>query len=86
MLAPKESRNLKKTTKRLGWFLVCVFVLCLVESYLLVLAGISPVVNGIIVIITAALLYLVFLVICAKIDKKREREGAESPSKDPFSR
>ena len=86
MFVPKESRNLKVTMKRLAIFLAVVFVFCLVESYLLILAGVSPVVNGVIIILTATVFYLVFLVICAKIDKKKAKERAENPNKDPFSK
>lgn len=85
MLAPKESKTLRKSLKRTMWFLVGIFLFCLLESYLLVLAGVSAVVNGVIIILTATVFYLVFLVICAKIDKKKEKKRLESSSKDPFS-
>ena len=86
MLARKEGRDLRKTIKRTLWFLVAIFLICLPESYLLILAGVSPVVNGVIIIATAAIFYLIFLIICAKIDKKREQDRLESSSKDPFSK
>lgn len=86
MIAPKESKALKKNTKRLLWFLLGIFLFCLLEAYLLVLAGVSPVVNGVIIISTAGVFYLIFLLICAKIDKKRERDRLESSNKDPFSK
>lgn len=85
MIAPKESRNLRKGIKRTLWFLLGIFVFCLVEAYLLQLAGLSAVLNGFVIIVTAAVFYLVFLVICAKIDKKKERERIENKTKDPFS-
>ena len=86
MLVPKESRNLKKQFKRTLWFLVGIFVFCLVESYLLILAGVSAVWNGVIIISTAAVFYLIFLCICAKIDKRKKKEEVETKTKDPFSR
>ena len=86
MIAPKESKTLRKTLKRTMWFLVGIFVFCLVECYLLILAGLSAVWNGIIMIVTASVFYLIFLAICAKIDKKREKRDAEEKHRDPFSR
>lgn len=86
MLAPRESKSLKKSTKRLMWFLIVMFVFCLAESYLLLLAKVSAVVNGVIVVATAGVFYLVFLVICAKIDKKKLRDQQEKAAKDPFAK
>ena len=86
MLAPKESKTLRKTLKRTMWFLVGIFAFCLVECYLLQLAGLSAVVNGFVIIVTAAVFYLIFLLICAKIDKKKELRRVEEKTKDPFSR
>lgn len=86
MIAPKESKNLRKSLKRTMMFLVGVFIFCLVESYLLQLAGLSAVWNGFVIIVTAAVLYLIFILICAKIDKKKEQKLRENKSKDPFSR
>lgn len=85
MIAPKESKSLRKTLKRTSWFLVGVFVVCLAECFLLQLTGISAVWNGFILIVTASILYLLFLLICAKIDKKREKRDAEEKHRDPFS-
>ena len=86
MIAPKESRTLRKSLKRTMWFILGIFVFCLVESYLLVLAGVPALWNGFIIIVTAGVFYLLFLWICAKIDKKKERERVENKAKDPFSR
>ena len=85
MLAPKESRGLRRQFKRTMWFLLGIFVFCLVESYLLILAGVSAVWNGVIIVLTATVFYLIFLLICAKIDKKRKREEVENKTNDPFS-
>lgn len=86
MIDRHEGKNLRKTIKRTLYFMVAIFIICLPECYLLILAGLSAAVNGIIIICTAAVLYLLFLIICAKIDKKRERDRLESPTKDPFSK
>lgn len=86
MIVPKESKSLRKTLRRTMWFLVGIFAFCLVESYLLLLAGVPAVWNGFIIIVTASVFYLIFLAICAKIDKKKEKREAEEKHKDPFSR
>lgn len=86
MLERHEGKNLRKTIKRTLYYLVVAFVVCLPISYLLILAGVSAVVNGIIIICIVAFFYLIFLLICAKIDKKKERDRLESSSKDPFSK
>ena len=86
LLSPKESRDLKKTYKRIGFFLLGVFLfdafICfLFYSY----TQVSSVVVGIIVIAITTVLYLLFSLLCAKIDKKREEKKAKSTKKDPFS-
>ena len=86
MIERHEGRNLRKMIKRTIYFLIVAFIICLPEGYLLQLAGLSAVVNGIIIICTVAILYLIFLIICAKIDKKREKDRLESPTKDPFAK
>lgn len=86
MIAPKESRNLKKSLKRTMWFIIGIFIFCLIECYLLdYYAKIPAVWNGFIIIVTAAVFYLLFLLICAKIDKKKASEEVENKTKDPFS-
>lgn len=67
MVNPQEGKNLRKTIKRTIYFLVVAFIVCLPISYLLMLAGLSAVVNGIIIICAVAIFYLIFLIICAKI-------------------
>ena len=87
MIAPKESKTLKKSIKRTMWFLIGIFAFCLLEGYLLgYYAKVPAVWNGVIIIATAGVFYLVFLIICAKIDKKKERRAVEHKAKDPFSR
>ena len=86
MLKPNESRNLKKQYKRILIFLSIFFVFALVLCYLLMLAGISPVLNGFIIIVCASIFYLLFLFICAKIDKRKARKQLEDPTKDPFTK
>ena len=84
MMTPKDSRDLKKTSKRLMWFLIAVFIFDAFICFLLIkYADMHPAVNGLIIICITGLLYLLFLAICAK--KKQERI-AKSGKKDPFSK
>lgn len=87
MLKPTERRDLKKNTKRLSIFLVSVFILDAFVAFLLFkYTKIHSVLCGFIIIVITAILYLLFLIICAKIDKRKEKRLAESGKKDPFSK
>lgn len=87
MMTPKDSRDLKKTSKRLMWFLIAVFIFDAFICFLLIkYADMHPAVNGLIIICITGLLYLLFLAICAKIDKKKQERIAKSGKKDPFSK
>lgn len=86
MLHPKESRDLKKTYKRLCVFLVIAFVIDAFLAFVLFkYAKISEVVCGVIIIVWTALFYLLFLLICAKIDKRKKQRIEKEGKKDPFS-
>lgn len=80
----KSGRDLRRNYKRLMIFLVSFFIFALVFCYLLMLAGLSPVLSGFIIIVCAGIFYLLFLFICAKIDKKRANRMQEEATKDPF--
>ncbi len=84
-MLPKESRDLKKQYKRMIWFVAIVFIFAAVICYLLILAGLSPVASGAIIIVIVGILYLLFLFICAKIDKKKAAKQKKQESRDPFS-
>ena len=87
MLKPEESRNLKKTQKRLAIFLAIVFLFDVFIAFLLFkYTKIHSVLCGVIICVVTALLYLLFLVVCAKIDKKKEERLKEKGHKDPFTR
>lgn len=86
MLLPKEGRDLRKTSKRLMWFLIGVFLLDVFICFLLFYyTDMHPALSGFIIICITALLYLLFLWICAKIDKRRKEKLEKSGKKDPFS-
>lgn len=88
LLKPTESRDLKRTYKRLGWFLlgallIDAFIAFLFYKYV---PSISPVLCGFIIIVITSLLYVCFYLICYKVDKKRKEKLEKSGQKDPFTR
>ena len=86
MLKPKESRDLKKTTKRLGIFLLFALVLDAFLAFVLYkYTKINEVLCGFVIIVFTSLLYLLFYLICAKIDKKKKERIEKAGKKDPFS-
>lgn len=82
----KDSRDLKRKYKRMLIFLAIIFVVELVLCYLLMMAGLSNVLCGVIIVLTASIFYLLFLFICAKIDKKRAERLEKEATKDPFTK
>lgn len=87
MLMPKESRDLRKTMKRLGIFLLIVFLFDVFICFLFYrYTELSGVLIGFIIICITAVLYLLFLLICARIDKKKKERLEKSGKKDPFTK
>lgn len=82
----KDSRDLKRKYKRMLIFLAIIFVVELVLCYLLMMAELSNVLCGVIIVLTASIFYLLFLFICAKIDKKRAERLEKEATKDPFTK
>lgn len=82
----KDSRDLKRKYKRMLIFLAIIFVVELVLCYLLMIAGLSNVLCGVIIVLSASIFYLLFLWICAKIDKKRAERLEKEATKDPFTK
>ncbi len=86
MLQPKESRDLKKTYKRLCIFLAIAFVIDAFLAFVLfAYAKINEVLCGFIIIVWTTLLYLLFLFICGKIDKRKKERIEKEGKKDPFT-
>lgn len=87
LINPDEKRNLKQTSKRLMIFLAIVF---LIDAFIAFLffeyTSMHPVLCGFIVIVITSVLYLIYLWICSKIDKRREKKLLESGKKDPFTK
>ena len=87
MLMPKESRDLRKTMKRLGIFLLIVFLFDVFICFLFYrYTELNGVLIGFIIICITAVLYLLFLLICAKIDKKKKERLEKRGKKDPFTK
>ena len=87
MLTQGESKNLRKSLKRLAIFLPCVFLfdafICfLFYSY----TKLSPIVCGVIIIAITSVLYLLFWFICVKIEARKKKKLEKSGKKDPFSK
>lgn len=85
-LLPNESRDLRKKYKRLIWFLLAVFIFDVFICFLFFeYTSMNKVLAGFIVICITAILYLLFSLICAKIDKKKQKRLEENKNKDPFT-
>ena len=79
-------REHKKKVKRVSWFLGVYFVLALFLCALLIVVGIPQWLNMLIIVVFGGILYLLFLLICGKIDKKKEEEAEEKTKEfDPFA-
>ncbi len=87
MLLPDQRRDLRKSYKRILWFILGIFLFDAFICYLFFrYTNMHPVLNGFIIICITAVLYLLFLVICAKIDKKKKEKMEANKNKDPFTK
>lgn len=81
-----NKRVIKRNVKRMGWFIGIFFVFALFFSALLQVVGVPQWLNIIIIVLTAGIFYLLFLLVCAKIDKKKnEAESKKEKEFDPFA-
>lgn len=80
-------REFNRQMKRAGIFIGCYAVVALIVSTLLILYTDIPAwANGMIIVLGASVFYLIFLIVCAKIDKKREeKRGLSLKERDPFA-
>jgi len=82
-LKNSEKQELKKKIKRLGLFLLIVFIPALVVCVLLIGAKVPQWLNILVLVILLFVLFFIFTYVCAKMDdRKKERM---SKRKDPFS-
>lgn len=79
-------RQMKKQLKRTMWFIGVYAVVALVLSaVLIVFTNVPQWLNMIVIISLAGAMYLPFLWICARIDKKKQEKAEQNPKDDPFS-
>ncbi len=87
IINPEEKRDLKKSSKRLAIFLLLIFI---IDGFIAFLffkyTKIHTALCVFILLVATTIFYLLFLWICGKIDKKREKRLSESGKKDPFTK
>ena len=78
-----EKQELKRKLKRLGLFILIVFLPILIVSILMVWGNVPQWLNIMVLVILLFILYFLFAWLCTKLDKKKEERI--SKKKDPFS-
>lgn len=79
-----ESNELKQKLKRLGLFMLIVFLPAMVVAILLQFyAHVPQWLNILVLVVMLFVLYFLYVWICSKIDKKKQERL--SKKKDPFS-
>ena len=88
MMKPTEKRDLMKSYKRIGLFVLFILLFDAFIAFLIFRANpkFNPVLCGFIVIVITTVLYLLFLWVCATIDKKKRERIEKLGKKDPFTR
>ena len=86
-LKPNESRDLRRSYKRIGWFLLGVLLIDAFIAFLIFRA--NPEFNGflcgVIIICITTVFYLIYLWVLGKLDKRKKERLEKSGKKDPFS-
>lgn len=79
-------RQMKQQMKRTMWF-ICVYavIALIISTVLIVYTDIPQWLNMLVIVIVAGVFYLLFLWICAIIDKKKAEKQQQNPKDDPFS-
>lgn len=81
-----DKRQMKKQVKRTMWFIAAYALVALViSSVLIVFTDVPQWLNMLVIIVLAGLFYLLFLWICAIIDKKKAEKDEKNPKDDPFA-
>lgn len=79
-------RQMKKQVKRTMWFIAGYAVIALIISALLIVCTDVPQwLNMLVIVVLAGVFYLLFLWVCAIIDKKKAEKDSQNPKDDPFS-
>ena len=86
-LKPTERRNLRNSYKRLGWFILGIFLIDAFVAFLIYRAdpNFSGFLCGLIIVCLTTALYLLYLWILKKKDAKKKDKLEKSGKKDPFS-
>lgn len=79
-------RLMKQQMKRTMWF-ICVYavIALIISAVLIVYTNIPQWLNMLVIVVIAGVFYLLFLWICAIIDKKKAEKQQQNPNDDPFS-
>lgn len=79
-------RLMKQQMKRTMWF-ICVYavIALIISAVLIVYTNIPQWLNMLVIVVIAGVFYLLFLWICAIIDKKKAEKQQQNPKDDPFS-
>lgn len=78
-----EKQELKKKLKRLGLFLLIVFIPAMVISVLMVWQKVPQWLNILVLVVVLFILFFFYTWVCSKLDKRKEERM--SKKKDPFS-
>ena len=81
-----QKQEFNRKMKRAAIFIACYFAFALLISSLLILyTDIPQWLNGLVIVVSAGVFYLIFILVCAKIDKKKEEKMKDSlKDNDPF--
>lgn len=86
-LKPTERRDLRKSYKRLGWFILGIFLIDAFIAFLIYKA--NPEFNGflcgVIIVTITAVFYLLYIWILNRLEKRKKEKLEKSGKKDPFS-
>lgn len=78
-----EKQELKRKLKRLGLFMLIVFLPILIVCILMVWGKVPQWLNILVLVLLLFILYFFYAWLCTKLDKKKEERI--SRKKDPFS-
>lgn len=86
-LKPTERRDLRKSYKRIGWFILGIFLIDAFIAFLIYRANpeFNGVLCGVIIISITTVLYLVYIWVLNKLEKRKKEKLEKSGKKDPFS-
>ena len=80
-----DKRPMKKQLKRTMWFIAGYALVAVVLSAIMIVYDIPQWLNMLVIVVLAGVMYLLFLWICAIIDKKKKEKQAGEEKDDPFA-